>query len=79
MEDLRPIYEIAAEIKAVWGTKVNYAAKPYLEAMLDLTDRNSKYAYDDAIDIVLRFLSNATSFRGETARNLKSELKAHIS
>ena len=73
----RPIHEIAEEILVTWK-HVNYAAKPYLFAMFDLNDRYSRFGQDDAESIVLYFLSNAHSFRGEDARRLKAELKAAI-
>lgn len=72
----RTIRAIAADIVAAWGSKVNYAAAPYLHAMRTL-DRPSDYYYADPGDeIVLRFLANASTFRGEQARALKAELKA---
>jgi hypothetical protein len=74
---MRPINQIAQDIRKEWKN-VNYAAKPYLEAMYELTDKNSRYGYDSANSIVLRFLSNAASFRGPVAAQLKNELKQHI-
>ena len=71
----RPLYEIAEEIKQDWGVKVNYAAKPYLEAMSQTSVITDMYGYDDAKSIVLYFLSNASSWRGDTARRVKAELK----
>lgn len=74
----RPIYVIAQDIKNLWSTQgkgVNYAAKPYLDAMRSLTDGNSRYGLDQADEIVLRFLGNATSFRGPEAKALKAELR----
>jgi hypothetical protein len=70
----RPLYLIAAEIRADWK-KPYFGAVPYLSAMTSLTDMNDKYIYDDAKSIVLYFLSNATTWRGETARRVKAELK----
>ena len=72
---VRPLYVIARDIYKVWP-KVNYAAKPYLEAMADLTSIDDKYGYDNARSIVLYFLSNASSFRGDEAKALKLELKS---
>ncbi len=66
----RPIYEIAAEIRKEWKN-VNYAAKPYLDAMRDLDKITDNY-----ISVVLYFLSNATGWRGEVAKRIKAELKA---
>jgi hypothetical protein len=71
----RSIRSIALDIRKEW-TKVNYAAKPYLEAMLELNSINDKYYNDSAKSVVLYFLSNAASFRGERAKVLKAELKA---
>lgn len=75
IETVRPLHVIARDIYQAWP-KVNYAAKPYLEAMRDLSSINDRYGYDDARSIVLYFLSNAASFRGDTAKILKLELKA---
>lgn len=71
----RPLNVIANEIVFDWGTKVNYAAKPYLDAMMSLHDINDNYYLDPATDIVIRFLCNAGSWRGEVARRVKKELK----
>jgi len=71
----RSIRSIALDIRREWA-KVNYAAKPYLDAMLELNSINDKYYNDSAKSIILYFLSNAASFRGERAKALKAELKA---
>ena len=70
----RPICEIAQEIRKDWKA-VNYGAKPYLDAMSSLDSINDKYGMDNAKSIVLYFLSNASSWRGETAKRIKAELK----
>jgi hypothetical protein len=44
--------------------------------MLELNSINDKYYEDSAKSVVLYFLSNAASFRGERAKALKAELKA---
>jgi hypothetical protein len=71
----RSIRSIALDIRKEW-VKVNYAAKPYLDAMMELNSINDKYGFDNARSIILYFLSNASSFRGERAKALKAELKA---
>lgn len=71
----RPLYEIAAEIKADWRP-VNYAAKPYLDAMECLDSLEDAYYADSAASVVLYFLSNAGQWRGDTARRIKAELRA---
>jgi len=73
----RPLYEIAAEIRKEWA-KVNYAAKPYLEAMSELNLITDKYGMDNAESIVAHFLVNASSFRGDTAKRIKAELKQMV-
>lgn len=70
----RPLHEIAAEIRQDWG-KVNYGAKPYLEAMEMLESVDSTYFCDSGDSIIRYFLANAGSWRGDTARRVKAELK----
>ena len=69
----RTLSTIAFEIAKDW-TKVNYAAKPYLNAMYTLSTINDHYYHDDGKSIVRYFLSNATTWRGEKAREIKKEL-----
>jgi len=70
----RPLYDIAADIRADWK-KVYFGAEPYLGAMFGLDSINDSYGYDSAKDVVIRFLCNASSWRGETAKRIKKELK----
>ena len=70
----RTIREIALDVRKNWKN-VNPAAKPYLDAMFTLETINDKYAYTDGKSIVLYFLSNAGTFRGDAARQIKQELK----
>ena len=74
---VRPLSTIAAEISQTWPN-VNYAAKPYLAAMRSLDSVNDSYLYEDGKSVVLYFLSNATSWRGDDARRIKAELKALV-
>jgi hypothetical protein len=78
----RPINHIAGEIALDWckdgASRVNYAAQPYLDAMFSLTSVDDDYGYDSGRSVVLYFLSNAGTYRGETARKLKAELKAML-
>lgn len=71
----RPIHEISAEILTDWK-KVNYAAKPYLAAMHSIDSIDSNYHCDTAKSVVLYFLSNASSWRGDVARRVKKELNS---
>lgn len=70
----RPLYEIAREICKDWRN-VNYAAKPYLDAMDTLDSINDLYILDSGVSIVSYFLCNARTWRGETAKRIKKELK----
>ena len=79
MNITRPIYQIAADIKTEWskvGKGVNFAAKPYLDAMLTLDKITDQYMFDSADSIVRYFLCNASSFKGVRAKELKTELKS---
>lgn len=73
----RPLYQIAAEIRKDWRP-VNYAAKPYLEAMGDLDKITDKYMMDSGRSIVAYFLSNASTWKGEKAREIKKELNSML-
>jgi hypothetical protein len=73
----RPITAIAEEIKATWP-KMNYAAKPYWEAMQTLNSVSDSYYADSGKSIILYFLSNASSWRGEDAKRIKAELRELI-
>lgn len=75
---VRSLSTIAAEIRKDWGSKLNPAAAPYLNAMSALNTVKDKYFLDDGKGIVAYFLSNATSWRGETAKRIKKELNAMI-
>ena len=74
---VRPLSTIALEISRLWE-KPNYAAVPYLNAMRSLNTIGDRYGYEDADTIVLYFLSNAGSWRGDDARRIKAELKALV-
>jgi hypothetical protein len=73
----RQLYIIANEIKQDWKT-VNYGAKPYLDAMACLSSTSDNFGMDTGKSIVLYFLSNASSWRGETAKRVKAELKKMV-
>ena len=74
----RSLSTIAFAIADDWGVKTNYAARPYLQAMSRLNSIDDVYGHDSARDMVLYFLSNAQSWRGETARAIKAELRAML-
>jgi hypothetical protein len=70
----RSLSAIALAIRLDWK-KVNYAAKPYLDAMTCLGTMGDKYGYDGADSIVIYFLGNAQTWKGEKAKAIKLELK----
>ena len=70
----RPLHVIAAEIRRTWP-KVYFGAVPYLEALESLTDITDNYGQDSGKSMVLYFLANATTWRGEDAKRIKAELK----
>jgi hypothetical protein len=74
---MRPICVIANDIQRRWRQPY-FGAVPYLGAMLSLDGIKDNYGYDSARSIVLYFLSNATTWRGDDARRLKAELKEHL-
>lgn len=70
----RLIKEIAQDIRKEWKNPSEFAL-PYLNAMDKLNTIEDRYYLDEAYEIVLRFLCNAGSFKGEAARKLKKELR----
>jgi len=70
----RSLSVIASEIRKDWKN-VNYAAKPYLDAMSSLDTIDDNYYADSGKSIVSYFLCNASSYRGENAKRIKKELK----
>lgn len=73
----RTVAEIAQEISRVWK-KVYFGAVPYLQAMQTLNSVDDAFGCDTGRSVVLYFLSNATTFRGEDARRIKKELNGLI-
>lgn len=78
--DNRPLHYIADVIQRDgrnWGANA-YAMAPYVDAMRYVSAMTDRYMGDSARSIVAYFLSNASSWRGETARAIKAELKAML-
>lgn len=73
--EFRSLSVIANEIRKDWGNKIYFGAVPYLEAMMTLDKITDNYMFDSAETIVIYFLSNASSWRGEKAKSIKKELK----
>ena len=75
--EYRTLSTIARDVRRDWSN-VNYAAKPYLAAMGQLDRISDRYHYDSAESVVRYFLSNASTWRGDTAKRIKAELKAML-
>jgi hypothetical protein len=73
----RSLSVIAAEIKKDWK-KPYFGAVPYLQAMMCLDKVTDNYGFDTGKSIVLYFLANASSWRGDVARRIKKELNAMV-
>ena len=71
------VSDLARKISADW-VKVNYAARPYLDAMLQLRSARDLYGHDYGGRIVLCFLANAGSWRGPVAREIKAQLREMV-
>jgi hypothetical protein len=69
----RTIAQIARDIRADWKAPY-FGAVPYLQAMNSLESADDSYGYDSARSIINYFLANASTWRGEKAREIKKEL-----
>jgi hypothetical protein len=78
----RPLSDIAREIQKDWskdGTKpIYFGAVPYLQAMRTMSHVAEDYGDDEGRSIVIYFLANANTWKGETARRIKKELKEMV-
>lgn len=79
-DQVRPLREIAAEIREEWATlaTAGAAAQPYVVAMAELDRIDGAYYADSAEAIVRYFLANAGAWRGEVARRVKGELRSML-
>jgi hypothetical protein len=76
-KQMRPLNEIAGEIRRDWK-KVYFGAVPYLDALECMESPQGNFGCDSGREIVLYFLSNATTWKGEVARRVKAELKGML-
>jgi len=71
--------QIASLIRKTWvnkkGPAVYFGAVPYLQALGQLGNASENYGADSGQSIATYFLSNATTYRGEQAKIVKTELK----
>jgi hypothetical protein len=77
-KSLSEIGEIIRKDWRVQGKGINFGAKPYLSAMECLQSVKDSYGMDSGRSIVAYFLSNATTYKGETAKAIKKELNKRI-
>lgn len=68
------IFEVEKQTNKTFGLAMPHA-RPYINAMLELEKVTDKYYADDGESIVIYALSNLSTWRGESARRLKAELK----
>lgn len=73
----RQLYRIAKDIRQHWRN-VNFAAKPYLQAMDQLNRIEDSYGQDSARSVVMYFLVNSQTWKGDAARRVKAELRAML-
>ena len=73
----RSLNTIAREIRSNWA-KPYFGAVPYLDAMGSLETMQDRYYFDDARSVVLYFLANAGTWKGDVARRIKAELKTML-
>jgi hypothetical protein len=73
----RTLSAIAFEIGRDWK-KPYFGAVPYIDAMGTLDRIEDQYIAEDGGAIVIGFLANANTWRGETAKRVKAELKAML-
>ena len=71
------ICAIARIIKSDWQ-KVYFGAVPYLNAMYSVENMNDTYGCEDGRTQVIYFLSNASTWRGATAKVVKAELNRRL-
>lgn len=74
---MRTLQQIAREIRRDWK-KVYFGAVPYLEALECMDSPQANFGADSGKEMVLYFLSNATTWKGEVARRVKAELKGML-
>lgn len=71
------VSEIAIAISKDWKN-VNPYAQEYLTAMMSINSVNDSYYYDSAKSVIMYFLANAGTYRGENARAYKTLLKEMV-
>lgn len=83
MIEHRPIHQIASDIRKDWSSRTKEKRIPiyadaYLRPMETISSIHENFGADTGRSVVLYFLSNATTYRGDLARQYKAELKAWL-
>lgn len=73
----KPLSYVAEVIRVNWVNPSPYAV-PYINAMAQLRSINDSYYADSAAGVVMYFLANAQTWRGDTARIVKAHLKKAV-
>jgi len=74
----RALSTIAEEILADWKNPLP-AAKPFISAMVKIDSIDENHFGLPASAIVIQFLSNSRTWKGKTAKRIKTELKLMLS
>ena len=69
--------QIAQVVRGHWSN-IYFGAVPYLNAMATLQTLDDKYGHDTGRSIVIYFLSNARTWKGDVARAVKAELNFRL-
>jgi len=73
----RPLWQIASDVRKDWS-KPYFGAVPYIQAMATMDSMDDSFGLDLGREIVLYFLANAGTWRGDVARRVKAELKGML-
>jgi len=71
------VWELAALVRVDWEN-VNFAARPYVDAMFQIHHIDDYYGQDRGRAICAYFLANATTWRGDVARLVKAEIRRRL-
>lgn len=71
------IHQIAVAARNDWRN-MPVSVKPYLAAMFSLDSINDHYGFDSGKSVVSSFLSFTAQWKGETARQIKAELRRRL-
>lgn len=72
-----PISRLVRIMRKDWGAKVYFGAVPYIDALSCVDTAGETVGCDNACYLIMYLLSNSTTWRGATARQVKAALKLH--